>query len=103
MVTARMPLHINRYRHVATNAITAAFVFMFRRVNFRRFRIAAIVTAHAEVVALKRVFVGMRIVAVQADHAGLIHLAAQERFKFIVLVLDLAVWIPPLAIIQNFQ
>jgi len=51
VVSARMPLHINRHRHVTANAIAAAFMFVAGRVNYWRFGITALVTAHTKVIS----------------------------------------------------
>ena len=45
----------------------------------------------------------MRVVALQATDAPFIHLAAQKRSELIILILDLAVRIPPSGFVQNFQ
>ena len=103
VVATRMPLHIHRDRHVTADAIAAAFMLMVDWINFWRFGEAAIVTAHTEVISLQRILVGMRIVAVQANHPVLIHLAAEKRFKLVILVLDLTVRIPASITVQSFQ
>src|SRR5688572_4060929 len=56
-----------------------------------RLEARGLVAAHAKRVALGVELAGMRIVAVGAAHARLIHTALQERAPFVHLALDLTV------------
>lgn len=73
------------------------------RVNLGRFGIPANVATHAEVIAGERILVRMRVMAIKAGHAVLVHLAAQKGIEFVIFILDLAIGIPALGEIQCFQ
>jgi len=107
MIVARVPLHVHRHRQVAADTFAALarelVVTVAGSVYHRRFRIPAVVAFQAQIVAVKLRFRHVAGVAVKARHAGLVHLAAEERGKFVILVLYLSVRIPALRIVQNFE
>ena len=105
VVATGIALHIGRLRHVAVYALAARAVQrvmrMRRRVNFWAVGIRAGVAAHAERIARLQGLAGMRLMAVDAAHAGVVHLAAEERGQHIILPADLAVGIVDVRLVRD--
>ena len=106
MVVPPVPLHINRHRRMAADALTAFVGQLVMAVlggiddwSVGEAGIIPQMTAHTQRVACP----GIGPVAVSAVDAALAHATAQERGKLVILILDLAVGIPSACPIQNLQ
>lgn len=105
VISARMPLHVSGVRHVAVDAEVAFAVFgvvrMGERLDLWAVGIRAIVTTHAKRVAGEDGFGGVRMVAVHAVNARIVHSAAEEGGKDVVFVAHLAVRVEDVGFIRN--
>lgn len=105
VISPRMPLHVSGVRHVAVDAEVAFAVFgvvrMGERLDLRAVGMRAVVTAHAKRVAGEDGFGGVRMVAVHAVNARLMHSAAEEGGKDVVFVAHLAVRVEDVGFIWN--
>lgn len=105
VISTRMPLHIGGVRHMAVDAEVAFAAFgmvgMGERLDLRAVGIRAVVTAHAKRVAGKDGFGGVRMVAVHAVNACLVHSAAEEGGKDVVFVAHLTIRVEDVGFIRN--
>jgi len=95
VIAPGVALHVGGLRHVTIHTLSALavqFVMRMRgRINFRAVGIGAGMAAHAKRVAGLQDFGGVRLVAVHAAHAGMVHFAAEKRGEDVVLLPHLAV------------
>ena len=95
VVAPWVALHVGGLRHVTVHALSTLTVqFVMRmggRINFWAVGIGARVAAHAERISRLQYLGGMRLVAVHAAHAGVVHFAAEKRGEHVILIPDLAV------------
>ena len=78
MVLARMDHHVVLRWHMAGDALRS-FAAGLVLVVFGRIKFACAVTANAKRIALCPQLLGVRIMAIHAGHAVLVHFALQER------------------------
>ena len=95
MVAPWVALHVGGLRHVTVHALSTLAVQLVMRmggwINFRAVGVRAGVAAHAERISRLQYLGGMRLVAVHAAHAGVVHFAAEKRGEHVILIPDLAV------------
>ena len=95
MVASEITLHIGSLWHVTVYTLSPLTVELVMRmggwINFWAVGIGARVAAHAKRISRLQYLSGMRLVAVHAAHAGMVHFAAEKRGEDIVFLPHLAI------------
>src|SRR5579863_6922336 len=107
VVVARMPLHIDRHRHVTANAVVAfgarRVVGMFLRLNDRGLHESSGMATQANGISLGPARMYRSRMTIKTGNASLTHFTTVKGSVLIILITNLAVRIEQVAMIHNRQ